>query len=95
MEHHEKFCGKNSENVKKCFGCEHIEETQVEIYFDHYDGSSSEILSKCFFCKKRLQRMFPLIAERRWLPEKYPETFQDQVPMPNQCEFYEETRVPF
>lgn len=90
MERHEKWCYNNPENNKRCFDqCKYLEETEVSIFRDEYDGSTSERLSKCFLCKKKLLKMFPPVAERRGLPEKYPETFEDQTSMPKECEFYE------
>lgn len=88
MEHHEKYCSSNPENFKACEGCIHLEEIQIEyeIGDDYY--LCEPIIRKVtgFHCKKLDKKMYPTKAERKGLPEKYPWTFQDQIPMPKECD---------
>lgn len=85
MEHHEKWCPKNPENEKACTYCRHFKETEVTIYWDAFDGERSSI-RKGFRCEKLDKLLYPLSAERRGLPDRFPEHFSDQEPMPKTCE---------
>lgn len=85
MEKHEKYCGANPENRRACEGCQHLEETTVEVI---YEGIYQDriVKSKAFRCKALEKMLYPLKVEQRGLLEKYPETFEDQEPMPRTCE---------
>lgn len=85
MEHHEKWCPKNPENIKACQYCKHLEETKVIVYWDGYDGPH-ESLRKGFRCAKLDKLLYPLAVERRGLDGRFPEHFEDQEPMPKECE---------
>ena len=91
MERHEKFCESNPENEKACSGCIFLKEETIEhdvMY--HYDGSESIRNSKAFKCSKKDILVYPTKAERLGLPEKYPETFEDQIPMPKECNDFDD-----
>lgn len=86
MELHEKWCPKNPDNFKACNYCRHLEQTDVTIYWDGYDGPH-ESIRKGFRCTKLDKLLFPLSVERRGLNLKYDAHFEDQEPMPKTCEY--------
>lgn len=91
MVNHESTCDKNPLNHKACFGCVHLDNDEVEYYVGyHYDGDPIEKTSGCFKCKKFDKLMFTWNAEKLKLPEKYPETFEDQKRMPNSCRHFQQ-----
>lgn len=90
MEHHEKWCPKNPENEKACSGCAFLKEEPVTIYGEHaYDGSEYSFERKGFRCTKLDKLLYPLVVERRGLTRF--ETFDNQEPMPKECEHKEWT----
>jgi hypothetical protein len=92
MEHHEKWCPKSPENIKACTYCSHLEETEVTVYWDGYDGSH-ESKRKGFRCTKLDKLLYPLSVQRRGLDGRFPEHFEEQEPMPKECEHT--TYIPF
>lgn len=86
-EKHEIWCNKNPENISACEGCIHLVEIKVEYYFDTYNGESSRE-TKGFKCNKKEIELYPLLAARKGLPGKYPETFYGKELMPNKCELF-------
>jgi hypothetical protein len=87
MEFHEKWCASNPENRRACEGCEHLEETTVEVdYGDNYFNEPVIKQVKAFRCAKLDKMLYPLKAEQRRLPERFPWTFENQEPMPKACE---------
>lgn len=88
MEHHEKYCASNPDNRRACEGCEHLEETTVEVEYgdDYYTNEPVIRRVKAFRCKKLDKMLYPIKAEQRRLPERYPWTFENQEPMPRTCE---------
>lgn len=94
MQRHEKYCSNNPENFKACSGCVHLEEIAISYEVgDDYNNEPIEKTATGFRCKKLDQKMYPTKAERKGLPEKYPHTFHDQVPMPKECEYREEYNI--
>lgn len=90
MIRHEKFCESNPENSKACSGCMFLEEETIEhVRYNHY-GSESITSSTSFKCVKKDILVYPTKVERLGLPEKYPETFEDQIPMPKECEDFDD-----
>lgn len=82
---HEKFCDRNPLNIKACFGCVFLTKEEVLIEeHDHYDRKSNG-----FRCTKKDVLLYPTKVERKGLLDKYPETFEDQEPMPSQCDLHE------
>lgn len=94
MVNHEEICDNNPKNKKACYGCIHLQEHDTEYYTEHrgYDGEydETEHKSHCFRCEKFEKLMFTWKAEKLKLPEKYPETFEDQKRMPNSCRHFKE-----
>lgn len=89
MVRHEKMCGNNPENAKACNGCKFIEEVEVPYEVDHDDYGSVTRNAKGFRCTKLNKLLYPLIVEKKKLPERYPHTFENQEPMPKECEYRE------
>jgi len=86
MINHEEKCDKNPKNIKACFGCIHLQTKMVFYeYGRSYDGDYLEKESGCFKCVKLNKLMYSWKAEKLGLPEKYPESFEEQKPMPNTC----------
>ena len=83
MEAHEKYCSSNPANWSACCGCKHMEERSIDI---HYYESVHQV--KQFYCKKLEQLLYPMKVVKKKLLEKYPETFENQKPMPATCEFF-------
>lgn len=98
MERHEKLCNNNPENFRACSGCVFLENTTIEYSYSVptiglnmgvvFDGDTVERKTTGFFCSKLKKKIYPFKAEKMGLIEKYPETFEDQYPMPKTCEHY-------
>lgn len=92
MTTHEKNCNSNPANDKACYGCDFLEKTTLEVYFDsgryEEDGDLKEV--EVFRCSKLDKYIYPFSIERKKLPERYPQTYQDQEPMPKKCEYFKE-----
>lgn len=90
MERHEKLCDSNPENYKACSDCCFLQETTVEVYSGTgSDGYTRDV--KAFRCTKLDKMLYPLKVEQKGLVEKYPDTFEEQDPMPKECEHKELT----
>lgn len=90
MKSHEDKCSNNPKNKKACYGCVHLTTEEVERYSGcSYDGEPNYITSVCFKCEKLDKLMYSYKAEKLGLPEKYPEDFEEQKRMPNECRHIE------
>ena len=96
MTHHEKLCLNNPENYKICLnGCKYLEKIDQNVAFlsgwDHYYGDPiyKEKTVQVFLCTKFDKLMFPFSIERKKLDQRYPETYENQEPMPKECEAFE------
>jgi len=95
---HEKNCGRNPNNHKACFnGCKHLVQVEEMIWFDnpgyhpdYNDDEGERRKVKVFKCELLEKLMYPFNIEKRGLPEKYPSTYEDQEPMPKNCDKFEE-----
>ncbi len=85
---HEKYCAKNPVNFKACSDCTYCKEDSIEVERDY--GVSR---FKSFLCSKLNVGIYPTKAERLDLPSRYPETFEDQIPMPKECEHQKRASV--
>lgn len=85
MEKHEKWCDHNPQNFRACGSCQFLDETVV--YYS-YDKGLGEVNKKTngFRCSKLNKDIYPFKAEKLDLPNKYPETFDGQEPMPKSCD---------
>lgn len=92
MVFHEQFCSSNPANKKACAGCIHLRETIVEVSVpdcsNDYDGPATRNVTG-FLCEKKNIMVYPLKVQRLGLTEKYPDTFENQEPMPKDCELAE------
>lgn len=103
MKKHEDTCLSNPKNSRACIdcgGCNNLEKVKLEVSFHtgyRYDEGEVSDLKEVdvFKCTKFDKLMFPYSIERRKLHERYPETYQDQEPMPKECEHFEEIKWPF
>lgn len=90
---HEKYCFSNPENYRPCNSCDHLEYKEGESFEVHFvaGGDFDTRFEKdphYFYCNKFQKKLYNIIAEKRNLLEKYPETFEDQEPMPKECDSY-------
>lgn len=83
---HEKKCWSNPDNKRACLDCIHLEETEIKYIYDTGLGFDVTRKSISFKCKKLNKLIYHVKAEHQKLPEKYPETFEEQEPMPKKCE---------
>jgi hypothetical protein len=95
---HEKICKFNPANKDACVGCVHMEigkrTIEAEYQYDYRPSYSKSC--KTFTCVKLNKEMYPFAADKKKLPEKYPETFSGQERMPTKCElFVQETAEEF
>jgi hypothetical protein len=86
MEKHEQLCYKNPENTRACSGCLFLKEVPVE-YLNRYEQTKTV---RGFSCEKLNKKLYPFKVEKKGLPEEYPETFEDQEPMPKTCVHYQD-----
>lgn len=92
MVKHEDDCISNPKNFRICHDCTFCEEKQVDYTVFGFNGYSEvEVDKKAngFYCTKLAKAIYPYKCERKKLPEKYPETFVDQIPMKKDCEHFE------
>ncbi len=88
MNTHEKWCFHNPENKKACYGCANLEEIVIDGYYADHEGNDHTREFKGFHCKALDKKLYPLKCEKKNLPALYPGTFDDQEPMPKECEHY-------
>lgn len=89
MVNHELLCDKNPINKKACFGCIYLDTEEIEVQTgSDYDGEPNYRTSGCFNCKKLEKLMYSWNAEKRGLPNAYPEDFEEQKNMPNECRHF-------
>lgn len=86
MTKHERWCSKNPINHKACYGCKYSKEEPFKL--DTGIMSDDEVLimwTRKYKCLADGHFMFTIRAEKKGLPEKYPEVFKDQSRMPAVC----------
>lgn len=89
MELHEKWCDSNPENKKACAGCINLEDIKIPYTvfgFNGYSEVEENREAKGFRCKHFDKILYPLKVEKKGLALKYPETFENQEPMPKECD---------
>lgn len=86
MVKHEKWCYLNPENKKACTDCSYLEGYEEEICVGSNDYT--DIMRKVtkFKCNKLDKILYHFAAEKKGLPDKYPETFDGEEAMPKDCE---------
>jgi hypothetical protein len=91
MANHEQWCNSNPKNFKACTGCVHLEATTIEHDAYENDEYGSRTVTKkanAFMCNALNRLVYPSKVEKKKLPERYPETFKDQIPMPTNCSLF-------
>lgn len=88
MINHELVCSQNPVNKDACLGCAFCQEIEKTVYFDTWNGEGSRQV-KSFKCTKLDQLMYPHKAQR--IEANYPESFENEIVMPNECEHWEFT----
>jgi hypothetical protein len=93
MINHENSCNCNPDNFKACTsGCVHLEHQQIDVEFESYydweNGEQNYTTKKVnsFRCAKFDKLMFPYQIEKKDLQNRFPDTFENQEPMPKQCD---------
>lgn len=79
---HENHCRNNPKNINACVGCKFLESTLVAKSLTNLQENYNT-----FSCSKLNKEMYPAKAKKRI--NKYPESFEGKVQMPNFCEHYE------
>lgn len=90
MTTHERKCMSNPENIRACLNCIFLEEIEKQ-YTRKYqnavdDFSYEDRVAKGFKCLKLNKAIYHVRAEIKDLPQKWPDTFEGQEPMPKECE---------
>ena len=93
MVKHETECFNNPLNFRPCQTCRYLEkqndgDTEIHFISGGEDDIRYEKTPDYFFCKKKNIRVYSPKAEFKGIVEQYPETFEDQEPMPKQCDDY-------
>ena len=83
--YHEKYCPAAPENQKACSMCKFIEPAEIEIPIEaeYYSGKR---MASGYRCTKLNKLLYPIKVEFKKLPQRFPETFENQEPMPHECE---------
>ena len=86
---HERKCMSNPDNNRACLDCIYLEETKIPYTVEYQRGVDSfdykDKESTGFKCLKLDKLIYHVKAELNKLPGKWPETFEDQEPMPKEC----------
>lgn len=90
---HEIKCGKNPENIRACFNCMFLEQVSNESEEIHFINGGDfdtryEKVPTYFKCTKLNKNVYFPKAEHIGLLVKYPDHFEDQEPMPKQCDSF-------
>ena len=92
---HETQCNCNPENFKKCTqGCVFLETEEIDVdfetYYDYENGEQNYYAKKVsvFKCKKFNKLMYPYSIEKKDLPNRFPNTYDGQEPMPKECDSF-------
>lgn len=87
---HENWCNQNPKNWRACEGCKFIEEIKIDYFIPYLNGDDGckTLSTSGFKCNKLDKILYSFKAEKKKLPERYPETFENQEPMPNSCKHF-------
>ena len=83
---HEDRCSQNPKNENACFYCDHLVKKAVWSSDDH-PYYRPEILCFTYECDKHKKQMYP--RQKEYLKERFPESYEDKVSMPQRCFDYE------
>lgn len=83
---HEELCNSNPKNHSVCSICIHIEKIKIDVEYQNHEYGGVDIKqATAFYCPIKNKKLYPLIVRKKKLPERFPETFDDQEPMPTEC----------
>ena len=91
---HEEKCLNNPKNHRACMTCRHLTTETKKVWFENlyydpeHEDSGSYQEKQVFKCESLGKLMYPFKIERSGAADKYPETFEDQEPMPKDCGIY-------
>lgn len=91
---HEEWCNKNPKNTRVCHFCPHLEKINVRIDIEQQYGSH-KIETIGFKCNKLNIELYPFSAEKKKLPSRFLESFEEKEPMKNSCEHFDEAQKGF
>lgn len=84
MSWHEIHCTKDPENIPACYECVHLKT-------DYIDIGGVVRGPQYFYCAAmKSQKMHNIVALRKKLPDKHPESFEDSVLMPVSCPLFKQ-----
>jgi hypothetical protein len=87
--HEEKMCSSNPKNYDKCTNCKHsVSGTEVMDFVDYYGVEYTKTVN-VYSCDKLKKETYPFKAASKNLPNRFPETFEGKIQMPNECEHFE------
>lgn len=91
MVNHESKCDNNPANAKACSNCKHLTKVEMEIWFNDMYGHDGFYKKKeVFKCALLDTLMFPYKIEKKDLHNRFPSTYDEQQPMPKDCDKREE-----
>lgn len=90
IEKHERFCSSNPVNFSRCCNCVHVISETIDIDYSNGGDENYTRTSSAFKCAVKKCGLIPLVARRKGLPERYPDTFLGAIPMPSACWEFEE-----
>lgn len=90
--YHEKMCGKNPDNDRACFGCNHLTKKRETVYYDTWNGEST-IKVDLLYCDKLDTFLYPPKVEHKG--NMYETSPQENRPMPRTCKEYQSIQTPF
>lgn len=85
-EKHELWCNSNPKNKKACSGCVNLIKVEINVENNHPEYASTFLFFDAFKCTVFDKLLYPTIVQRKGLLDRYPETFEDQEPMPTECD---------
>jgi len=88
MIRHESECGNNPDNFSKCIQCEFCNKEQRNFTIDSFDGNFTEreTIFNVYYCSKIKRMIYSTKAKK--LIDKYPNVFEEQIPMLKKCKHY-------
>ena len=84
-EKHEKFCSRNPENERACFGCQYLDKSKAQSYYDAYDGERERNV-KILFCEKFNCGVYPPKVEINQNSLELVDL--ENYPMPKNCDTF-------
>lgn len=86
MVKHEQWCYQNPDNKRACMNCSYLEGYKEEMIIGSNDYADIKREFTKFRCNKLDKVLYHFTVEKKGLLDKFPETFEDEEPMPKVCE---------